>query len=425
MKKISLKAKVYSFFGFLFVIFIIYNVFNFTTIISIEAETVKQKLIISTILATVLISIGCGVFIGILQKYIFTPITILNEQTKLVASGDLRATIDTYSNDEIGTLIQNFNGMTHSLKEIIEQTSIITVDMSAYSRELFSSTIENKKATEFIAKRANENAAFAHRQMNFLMKNIQELKQIGYKVNEVAETSQQLQRISKETTVVARNGEESLHLITHQFKAINETVKESAATIESLTRKTAEVENIVEMINEVSSQTNLLALNASIEAARAGDAGKGFAIVAEEVKKLADETSKSARSITDIIDKINEETAKAIRTAEKGLEEVKTGNEYINETIERFKVIVDKTTNSSTNVENNYTKSLQSNDELHSIIERIEGNIESTKELTHSSEGIASTTEEQNASMEEISNSSQMLSDMANQLEQKVHEFKI
>lgn len=425
MKSASLKMKIFSLFGFLFLIFIIYNIYNFSIILSIEAEEAKIKLFYSTIIATIFLSIGCTFFLIFVQKNVFNPIKKLTEHTQHVANGDLRNEISIYSKDEIGILIKNFNKMTKNIQFIIQDSIQTMANVSSHSGELFAITEENKRTTEYIAVRANENADFTNEQMNFLLESIEAIKQIGIKINESTKNSQYLHESSKETSLAAQIGEHSLHLITNQINAISETAKETAQTIEALKQKTLEVEKIIHFINTIASKTNLLALNASIEAARAGESGKGFAVVADEVGKLAEQSASSVDNIREIIEEIRGVTIKAITTSEKGMEEVSKGINFIEHANTQFQHILTLTSETSNQVENNVNESNVSNNELQIMIQKFEKNLQLTKELTRNSVGIASATEEQNASMEEILNSSHLLSDLSNELAQKVGKFQV
>ena len=130
---------------------------------------------------------------------------------------------------------------------------------------------------------------------------------------------------SEETTLKSHLGEESINKAISQMKTIEGTVKETAESVQMLSLRSKEIEEIITTITNISGQTNLLALNAAIEAARAGENGKGFAVVADEVKKLAEESSHSAKQITDIIQSIQKDTLSAVNQMNEVTKNVLTG----------------------------------------------------------------------------------------------------
>lgn len=425
MKSNSLMFKTFSLFGFLFLIFVIYNSFNFITIVDIENPTVKTKLLISTIVATVSITIGCIVFVLLVHKSVFAPIKELNDLTKQITKGDLTKRMQHNRKDEMGILINSFNHMNDQLKLIINDSIQTTEKVLNQVDHLSYSSTENKKAVESIAQTAQRNSEYSFKQKALVEKDLNDLILLGEEFLDVNNTSKTLSNLANNTLYSANKGKSSLDLMSNQMNLIIRSVREISDSILSLSNKTDEIKKIVDIINNISSQTNLLALNASIEAAKAGTHGAGFAVVANEVKKLAEESSNSAFQIAEIINQTQNVIQKSKNITEIGLTEVNKGIEYINHTESEFKEIVLHANNSSVEIESILHKISNTTLNLQELIDNIKQIEKLSAEFSSNSETIASTTEQQHAFSEEFLQLLLKLSQSTNELNTKLHAFKI
>jgi methyl-accepting chemotaxis protein len=144
-------------------------------------------------------------------------------------------------------------------------------------------------------------------------------------VGEIARSSQQASSQSTEAADRVKGGEQAVGALVAGMNALQESVEETAQVVQALEGASAEISQIVQMIDDIADQTNLLALNAAIEAARAGDQGRGFAVVADEVRKLAERTIKATKEISTTIAGNREKTARAVQAIQAGLTEMEQG----------------------------------------------------------------------------------------------------
>ncbi|WP_374702919.1 methyl-accepting chemotaxis protein [Bacillus sp. T33-2] len=230
---------------------------------------------------------------------------------------------------------------------------------------------------------------------------------------------------SNKTTEEAENGNIVVEETINQMKVIHKSVEQTSDVIEQLGQRSKEIEIILNTITSIAEQTNLLSLNAAIEAARAGEHGKGFAVVANEVRKLADESSKSVEQIRHLIEGIQSDTLQSIDSMKTVAKETNVGMNLIVQTGDSFAHIFDSTKQVAIEIQGAVasTKTMLSQaGQLTSSIHEMASQTEMTEENTQT---VAASTEEQLASMEEITSSVNELSIKAQQLQEMIEDFTL
>ncbi|MDQ0230337.1 methyl-accepting chemotaxis protein [Metabacillus malikii] len=382
----------------------------------------SNALIISiTILSLVLFSLISWAIITLIVK----PIKGIESLMKLAEEGDLSVQSTYQSKDEIGSLTLSFNNMLSKFNEVISKIQFSSDQVAASSEQLMTSAEESNRASEQIAEASTTLATSAETSVRETDNASTAIQEMAMGINHITESISLVSEHSNTTTEESEKGNISLKKTIEQMNSINSTVLSSSSIIKELGQRSKEIENIVEMISGISNQTNLLALNAAIEAARAGEHGKGFAVVADEVRKLAEESNRSAEQITHLIHEIQTNTLHAVDSMDKCITEMKTGLTLITETGESFNQILQSATDVS-----------KQSEEVTAAAEEMSASVEQTAygilEISKNAETSASTsqtvaagTEEQLASIEEITTSAQTLAKMAEELQSMVTMFKI
>jgi methyl-accepting chemotaxis protein len=192
---------------------------------------------------------------------------------------------------------------------------------------------------------------------------------------------------------------------------IAQSVGEASKVIEVLGENSKEISNVVQVIREVADQTNLLALNAAIEAARAGEQGRGFAVVADEVRKLAERTAQSTGDISTMIGKIQVSANEAVEQMQKVVEQVESGQQLAQEAGKRILSIRDETGKVS--------------DAMTEISNALKEQGEASNDIAKHVESIAQITDENNAAAEETSSNAQRLDELAKNVQDTIGQFKV
>ncbi len=421
----SLKAKVFAFFGLLFVVYMGSNIYNFSLIQVIDNAAIKQKLFLSTLIAAVIISIGCVIFIVIVYKSVFKPIDVLNKATNRMAGGDLTEELKVGNQDEIGTLMINFNIMTQNLKSILHNMIESVEQVAAFSQQLSASAEENQSTSEQISEIARNIAKNAESQLEAARESEALMKKMSEYNEQIVLQSDQISDASKATTEEAQKGNESMEDVFQQIHTIRDSVHNSAAVIQSLGQRSKEIGAILNLITDIANQTSILALNASIEASRAGEHGRGFAVVANEVKNLAEQSVDAVNKISQIVKEIQNATEKAVDMSGEGIEKVETGMKSVELTREVFHNILQATGKTARQIGELTALSQEMLESNHRVMASITSVTQTAQDTFNFTVQVAESAEQQSYAIEEVSRASDELSTMAQDLQDKAGKFKV
>ncbi|MFU8648098.1 methyl-accepting chemotaxis protein [Lysinibacillus sp. RSDA_15] len=354
------------------------------------------------------------------------PIITLTERLQQMTNGDLSGPpLKIQSKDEVGQLMAATNTMADILNRLLQHIQTVSNDVATQSEELLQSTTEVKTGTEQIVNTMTEIAGGTEELASHTTAIATSMNDFAGKVTAVHQSNKDVQHYSQDVKALAKEGRDLMSSSTKQMGAIQRIVKDAVDQVDGLSKQTQEISKLVTVIQSIASQTNLLALNAAIEAARAGEQGKGFAVVADEVRKLAEQVSFSVGDITNIVRNIQDDSNRVTASLEQGYGEVEKGTMQITTTNATFHHIADAIEAIATNIE-------QTSSELDDVVHNTDTINKSVDEMAAISEQSAAgiqetsaTIEQAASSMEEIKHSSEYLAEMAEQLNSLIRRFKL
>ena len=356
----------------------------------------KQTVIIIIVLGSVatVLSIGASLFI---IRSITIPLAEGVDVATRLAAGDLTASVTIRNNDEIGTLMTAMDNMVKSLRELIGKIKYAAENMASGSEQLSASAEEISRGMDGQASRSSQIATAT--------------EEMSQTVIDVARNASDIAQISTQAFDQAKNGEAVVKRSVDEVQAISSTVAESSLVMQRLGDSSKQIGDIVGVINDIADQTNLLALNAAIEAARAGEQGRGFAVVADEVRKLAERTTQATSQINSMISSIQSEVEHAGVSMNNATARVESGVAFSRKAGDSLGDIV----GSVNNLQSMVQQIASATEEMSTVSETISSDIQ----------GIAEGSREISAGSGQIAQASSDLARLATELQSVVRQFKV
>ncbi len=345
-----------------------------------------------------LVSIGIGITLSvILTKSITYPIKGSVWAANRMAGGDLTLEFKNTRKDEFGDEMEGVKEMIRKWRILIKGVKDAALSISSASHELSASAEQMSKGSGDQAGRVTQVATATD--------------EMSQTVGEIAHNTQSIATSAEDTVKVAKEGEIVVGQSVQEVREIAQRIDESAQSVRTLGERSTQINEIINVINDIADQTNLLALNAAIEAARAGEQGRGFAVVADEVRKLAERTANSTSEIGSMISAIQSDVEKSVTLMNDVTKKVEAGVEL----------------------------SGRAGESLHVIVKSVDGLLEMVRQIASSTEEmsatsmeissdivqIASSSKETSASSEQTAKASIELSRLSSDLEAMVNQFKV
>jgi len=374
-----------------------------------------------------------ALLVGLLFGWFFSKaftsnISVLTAGAERLSSGDLSRKIRLrkgIASDETEDLANSLNLVVDSLRNLVGQIRTSSLRVNESSQGL-SATAEEMTATSHqVAGTIEQISRGAETQVAMVETVLRVVKEMAMAIELMAASARKLTTSAAETTTTARQGEEMASRAVENMKQVLTQVDENGTQIVAFSEHVQQIGTIVDVITHIAQKTNLLAVNATIEAARAGEYGHGFAIVADEIGKLAESAGDSASEVTRLIETTKEKSVQAQKSMGRSLKVIDAGRESINIISDAFHAITDRAENAQTKANSINELAEGQIASAQDIVKAIEEISRVAEENAVATEEVSAATEEQSMSMERMSASSLKLSQLADDLLTSVSRFQL
>lgn len=386
-----------------------------------KAKAIGQATIVLTLIAAlVAILIGAYISSGI-GKTIKRMLKTINQ----ASDGDLTARFTTRRNDEFKVVSLRLSHMLHNMQELITEVSEVSANVLNSANYLSKTSDKMLSSSKDISMAVGEMATGSTKQVSDADKCVVQMNQLSERINDVVVQTREIDEIFETTKKKVDNGIGVVNDLNEKSRATIKATGIITSGIERLEKKSASIEEIVQVITDISEQTDLLSLNASIEAARAGDAGKGFSVVAEEIRKLAAKSMEAVNQISDVVASIQDETKETAVSARTAEQIISSQEQALNNTIEAFstinvnvKALVDHMSKIKEQVE-------QIEQEKTTTLDSIQDISAVSEQSAASAEEINATTQSQTSEMANLSKSADEMAEDASVLQEAIQKFSV
>ncbi|KHF39630.1 methyl-accepting chemotaxis protein [Halalkalibacter okhensis] len=387
-------------------------------------ETISN--IITGLVMVLAIGLGIAIIVVILfAKQIKKRLSNVEAALESAGNGDFTTSLEDNYKDEIGQLSRSYNSMKDNLSALIQQVIETSEQVAASSEELSAGAEETSRATDQISESIQSIAAGSESQVSTTGKANHSAAAISENMNQISNNANKVTESAMMTKEKSKSGYSVIQESVNKMKLVSTKADEISKVVQRLGQKSSEIGNVVTLITEVADQTNLLALNAAIEAARAGEQGRGFAVVADEVRKLAEQSSQSGGQIQSLILEIQNEISQSVRSMDETRSAVREGSIAVERAGDEFEGISVSVQDVTAQIQEVMGNIQQVTNQMTSMVSFIDEAAGIAEESSAYSQEVAAAAEEQNATMEEISASATTLSGMAEELKESVKKFRV
>lgn len=341
------------------------------------------------------------------------------------AGGDLTKRLEIKNDDEFGQISASTNTLIESIANLVRKVSALTENVSASGQQLTASAQENATTIQQIANSTAEIAESSEQTIRSMEQSSNKMSHLEETTLQLNDDAQDLRQTSATMREAAKEGQNKIQQSAKSMMEIEEVIANTNQTVTGLGESSEEITSIIGTITSIAEQTNLLALNAAIEAARAGEHGKGFAVVADEVRKLAEQSQRAASEVATIVHTIQDEISVMVKQNEAGVSKVIQGVEITNETIQTFDAITRETEKTIRIIENMVTRITETKNVSQDVMQSFIAVNSMAEHTAHQADQSAAAAEQGSASIQEIYASSEELSRQADSLRDLVQQFKI
>jgi methyl-accepting chemotaxis protein len=377
--------------------------------------------------------IGFVIVVNALVLYVFAAfylsimraIRTLNEASHEVANGNLKTCIPVETRDEMGDAAQAFNAMVEAVKQIINSSKQTADQVTITSDKIVSIADQTSKANQQLALSMQETVRGANLQLSATEESSTAISEMSVGVQRIAASTESVSDLSQKASWSAAEGNQAIDKVIGQMATIQESVHQTAQHIQHLHAFAQQVHQIVEVIRMIAGQTNLLALNASIEAARVGEQGRGFMVVADETRKLAEQSARSAEEISDLIQQIQAASLHSVESMQGVIQDVQNGGLVVRESNESFRSILTSSQDIASQIQDISTASEEMAASSQQVAATIADISKVTRGAVHEFQSISEMSASQVAVMQELAEQAVFLNEMSQSLRTQIGRFTL
>lgn len=391
------------------------------SVINEQASDIKEITIILIIL-----SIAIAGFFGIIvAQGISRTISSFLKQIKKVSNGDLTVKIQTKRKDEFSILAVGISDMIAHTKHLIQEVEVVSTELTKISNKIIESSELFLKSSKGIENSVGDIEVGITSQADHSVECLSEMDRLSKRIKNVNENTQKISEIATGTEESIHNGMETMEILNEKSQSTARITHVVIESIENLERQSRSIGQIIGAINDIAEETNLLSLNASIEAARAGVAGKGFSVVASEISKLADQSMGSANEIQDIINEITNNTKYVVETAKQADGIVSEQQQAVHDTTEAFEVMQQQVKVLMKELDGILSGMQEMEETRHTTLHAIEEISAVSEQTAASAENVSASVTEQIQVVNELNQNSEHLSSSADELSKAINQFTV
>ncbi|WP_170270479.1 methyl-accepting chemotaxis protein [Heliorestis acidaminivorans] len=392
----------------------------------VEGLSKQEEALITWSVTFITVLLTSLIMFFLVQKFIIVPLNSISQVVQNMAQCDLRMKAPEHAyEDEMGSMNQCFNAMVDEQVKIVSTVSDASNRLATASAGMAQSIEQFSMAAVDMAGRVQQVADDTGQGNQSVDEAVQVLNKLSTLVEKTQQEASSASARSQATLVAALSGKETVQETVTRMVEIKEKTIETEKLIATLDNYSKQIGVITDTITAIANQTNLLALNAAIEAARAGEAGRGFAVVADEVRKLAEQSNEGAGEVATLIKKIALSTSEAVQAMQDNRLKAEEGVSVVNragESLEKIHDAVEKTVRDVEEIVRITDESTHTSNEIVELIQQVSKVMENT---ASNAEQVAAATEETTALMQSLSSGAESVSVLALELKSTVNVFKV
>ena len=364
---------------------------------SIHDKEGVQDIVVTLILMAIAVAGALFWFLWWVHKAIEQPTHRLVSDLDRLARGDFSTPIRSAGRDELGTIARSAERIRTDLGRIIQEVKSSSEALSEAAREL--SGI------------AHQVSSGSREQLETAMGTSATVEEMSVSISSVADSAEEVGRLSEESLKSTNEGNEKVSVLIGEIDTVEGAIHEIAQSVQEFVDRAALITNMTQQVKDIADQTNLLALNAAIEAARAGEQGRGFAVVADEVRKLAEKSAQAASEIDGVTSSLNQQSESVGRAIESGQQSLRSSLDYV----ENVAMVLAEANSAVT----------QASDGMGNITSAVKEQSTASALIANSVERIASMAESNSQAISRTTESADTLSDLASRLQTATSSLKL